>query len=60
MELASPGPTWWQPRDGSWVEVKGWSRLLSLQKVKAPQPRDVCTGDVLDVTLFPKETAVPS
>lgn len=55
MELGFPGPTWWQARDGSWVEVKGWSRLVSLQK--APQPRGVGTGAFLDVTVFPKETA---
>lgn len=50
MGLGFPGPTWWQPRDGSWVEVKGWSRLISLGKAKTPQPRDF-----LDVTVSPKE-----
>lgn len=58
MELGFPGPTWWQPRDGSWVWVKGWSRLM-LRKVKVLQPRDVHTGAFLDVSLFPKEQQPP-
>lgn len=50
------------------VAAQGWLMGGGERLVQAPFPsksqsspgRDVCTGDVLDVTLFPKEAAVPS
>lgn len=56
VDLGFPGPTWW---DGSWVEVKGWSRLISLGKAKTPQPIDVCTGDFFWMSLSPPKKKQP-
>lgn len=60
VDLGFPGPTWWQPREGSWVELKGWSRLIWYQKAKAPQPMGVCAGAFLHIALSsPKKEQPP-
>lgn len=53
-----PGPAGRWHRDGPRVEVKGWFRL-TLGKVKAPQPGDVCTGVFWDASLFLKNCNHP-
>lgn len=53
-----PGPAGRQPRDGAWVDAKGWSRL-TLGKVKASQPRDVCTSAFFGCLAVPEELQPP-